>query len=68
MTIRAAAVVVLTLMTTAAQAQMPCAGRADALGTARVLAVEHRIYPRALRLVAEGRAKFGAGGDEGAAR
>lgn len=30
----------------------------------RVLAVEHRIYPQALRLVAEGRAPFVAGGDE----
>jgi phosphoribosylglycinamide formyltransferase 1 len=27
---------------------------------ARVLAIEHRIYPEALRLVAEGRAKFAA--------
>jgi phosphoribosylglycinamide formyltransferase 1 len=30
---------------------------------ARVLAVEHQIYPQALRLVAEGRVKFTAGGD-----
>src|SRR5690349_7669355 len=28
---------------------------------ARVLAIEHRIYPEALRLVAEGRAKFDSG-------
>lgn len=28
--------------------------------TARVLAIEHRIYPEALRLVAEGRVKFAA--------
>jgi phosphoribosylglycinamide formyltransferase-1 len=30
----------------------------------RVLALEHRIYPQALRLVAEGRAAFVAGGNE----
>jgi phosphoribosylglycinamide formyltransferase 1 len=30
---------------------------------ARVLEVEHRIYPKALRLVAEGRAQFVAGAD-----
>ena len=28
---------------------------------ARVLEVEHRIYPQALRLVAEGRASFASG-------
>ena len=32
--------------------------------TQRVLEVEHRLYPEALRLVAEGRAKFGASRDE----
>lgn len=31
---------------------------------ARVLEVEHRIYPQALRLVAEGRAKFAPGGEQ----
>ena len=36
--------------------------------SARVLEVEHRIYPRALRLVAEGRATFAAAGGETAAR
>ena len=30
----------------------------------RVLEVEHRIYPQALRLVAEGRATFSASGDQ----
>ena len=34
----------------------------------RVLEVEHRLYPQALRLVAEGRATFVAAGDEGAPR
>ena len=34
----------------------------------RVLAVEHRIYPEALRLVAEGRARFVARGDKKGAR
>ena len=34
----------------------------------RVLAVEHRIYPEALRLVAEGRARFVAAGDKKGAR
>jgi|SRR5437764_7543397 len=35
---------------------------------ARVLEVEHRIYPEALRLVAEGRAKFAGARDEAPAR
>ena len=35
---------------------------------ARVLAIEHRIYPEALRLVAEGRAKFAGARDEAPAR
>ena len=33
----------------------------------RVLEVEHRIYPQALRMVAEGRAKFGAADETGTA-
>lgn len=33
----------------------------------RVLELEHRIYPQALRMVAEGRAKFAAAGGTGAA-
>ena len=33
----------------------------------RVLEVEHRIYPQALRMVAEGRAKFGAADEAGTA-
>jgi len=36
--------------------------------SARVLEVEHRIYPQALRLVAEGLATFAAAGGETAAR
>ena len=36
--------------------------------TARVLEVEHRIYPEALRQVAEGRATFAPAGDANAAR
>ena len=35
-------------------------GDTEATLAARVLEVEHRIYPEALRLVAEGRAKFAA--------
>jgi phosphoribosylglycinamide formyltransferase-1 len=35
---------------------------------ARVLEIEHRIYPEALRLVAEGRAKFAGARDEAPAR
>jgi phosphoribosylglycinamide formyltransferase 1 len=35
---------------------------------ARVLAIEHRIYPEALRLVAEGSAKFAGARDEAPAR
>ena len=35
---------------------------------ARVLEVEHRIYPQALRLVAEGRVTLAATGDEKSAR
>jgi len=35
-------------------------GDTEAMLAARVLEIEHRIYPEALRLVAEGRAKFGA--------
>ena len=35
---------------------------------ARVLAIEHRIYPEALRLVAEGRVKFAGARDEAPAR
>ena len=34
----------------------------------RVLEVEHRIYPQALRMVAEGRAKFAAADETGTAR
>jgi len=34
----------------------------------RVLEVEHRIYPQALRMVAEGRTKYTAADDAGAAR
>jgi len=40
-------------------------GDTEATLAARVLEVEHRIYPQALRLVAEGRATFGG---EGTAR
>jgi phosphoribosylglycinamide formyltransferase-1 len=35
---------------------------------ARVLEIEHRIYPEALRVVAEGRAKFAGAHDEAPAR
>jgi phosphoribosylglycinamide formyltransferase 1 len=35
-------------------------GDTEAMLAARVLEIEHRIYPEALRLVAEGRAKLGA--------
>jgi len=35
---------------------------------ARVLEIEHRIYPEALRLVAEGRARFAGARDEAPAR
>jgi phosphoribosylglycinamide formyltransferase 1 len=35
-------------------------GDTEATLAARVLEIEHRIYPEALRLVAEGRARFGA--------
>jgi len=38
-------------------------GDTEATLAARVLEVEHRIYPEALRLVAEGRIAFAAGGD-----
>jgi folate-dependent phosphoribosylglycinamide formyltransferase PurN len=34
----------------------------------RVLEVEHRIYPRALRAVAEGRASLAFSGEEGRSR
>jgi phosphoribosylglycinamide formyltransferase-1 len=34
----------------------------------RVLEVEHRIYPQALRLVAEGRATFAPASDANSAR
>ena len=37
------------------------AGDSEATLAARVLEVEHRIYPQALRLVAEGRARIVAG-------
>jgi phosphoribosylglycinamide formyltransferase-1 len=37
------------------------AGDTEATLAARVLDVEHRIYPEALRLVAEGRAKMVGG-------
>jgi phosphoribosylglycinamide formyltransferase-1 len=40
----------------------------EATLAARVLEVEHRLYPQALRLVAEGRATFVPSGDEGASR
>jgi peptidoglycan-N-acetylglucosamine deacetylase len=42
----AALLVLLGLTATAAQAQTPCQGRADALGTARVLAVDVVTTPR----------------------
>ena len=43
-------------------------GDTEATLAERVLAVEHRIYPEALRLVAEGRARFVAAGDKTGAR
>jgi len=39
------------------------AGDTEETLTERVLEVEHRLYPRALRLVAEGKATFAAAGD-----
>lgn len=39
------------------------AGDTEETLTQRVLEVEHRLYPRALRLVAEGKATFAAAGD-----
>jgi len=44
------------------------AGDTEATLAARVLEVEHRIYPQALRLVAEGRATPAPAGDGDAAR
>lgn len=39
-------------------------GDTEATLAARVLEIEHRIYPQALRLVAEGRAKFAPAGEQ----
>lgn len=45
-----------------AQAAVPvCDGDTEATLAARVLEVEHRIYPEALRLVAEGRVRIAGG-------
>jgi phosphoribosylglycinamide formyltransferase-1 len=44
------------------------AGDAEETLAARVLAIEHRIYPQALRLVVEGRVKFAGARDEAPAR
>lgn len=43
-------------------------GDTEASLAARVLEVEHRIYPQALRLVAEGRATFDPAGDKKSTR
>ena len=43
-------------------------GDTEATLARRVLDVEHRIYPQALRMVAEGRTKFAAADETGTAR